>query len=285
MGIRQEINAAIRGLCKRAQASGFVPLTGNEQVDDFQNLANVHLMRGVARGAKEAIPGLVYGLVGVPAGLINGLGTGLGTKLSGGSFTEGFSEGFDDSTAFAKRYYSDPIRRAEMAAGGDWANRLFTGAQKYHQDALTRNIAPGKYNDYRHDLAVLDSVENGVSTATEFGLTLPVYGKLLGAGFGALAKGRKAVPAVQLAAQAKPASRWVGKASKLVGQAAQAELVPHVGFNAGMKAYNQNLDRLIADELTRRAQQAETDRLRVGPTQAQADELEQQQQGWWAWSP
>lgn len=285
MGIRQEINAALKGLCKKAQAHGFMPTTGNEQIDAWTNLANVHLLRGVARGVKEAIPGLVDGLVGVPAGLINGLGTGLGTKLSGGSFTKGFGEGFDDSTSFAKRYYSDPIRRAEMAAGGDWAKRLFTGAQKYHQDALTRNIAPGKYNDYRHDLAVLDSVENGVSTATEFGLTLPVYGKLLGAGFGALAKGRKAVPAVQLAAQTKPASRWVGKASKLVGQAAQAELVPHVGFNAGMKAYNQNLDRMIADELTRRAQQAETDRLRVGPTQAHADELAHQQQGWWAWSP
>lgn len=284
MGIRQEINAAIRGLCKRAQAPGFVPLTGNEQVNTFQNLANAHLLRGVARGAKEAIPGLVDGLVGVPAGLINGLGTGIGTKLSGGSFTDGFGEGFDASTEFAKRYYSDPIRRAEMAAGGDLARRLFTNGQKYHQDALARNIAPGKYNDYLHDLAVMDSVEKGVSTATEFGLTLPVYGKLLGAGFGALAKGRKAVPAVQFATQAKPASGLVGKASKLVGHAAQAELVPHAGFNAGMAAYNQNLDRLISEELARRTKQKESDRMRVGPTQVKADELAQQQQGWLAWS-
>ena len=284
MGIRQEINAALKGLCKKAQAHGFIPTTGNEQIDAWTNLANVHLLRGVSRGVKEAIPGLVDGLVGVPAGLINGLGTGLGTKLSGGSFTKGFGEGFDDSTSFAKRYYSDPIRRAEMSVGGNGVKRLLSGAQKYHQDALARNIAPGKYNDYLHELAVMDSVEKGVSTATELGLTLPVYGKLLGSGFGALAKGRETVPAVRIAAQAKPASRLVRKASKLVGQAVQAEFVPHTGFNAGMKAYNQNLDRLITDELTRHAQQAEKDSLRVGPTQARADELAQRQHDWWAWN-
>lgn len=182
MGIRQDINAAIRGLCKRAQAPGFVPLTGNEQVDAFQNLANVHLLRGVARGVKEAIPGLVDGLVGVPAGLINGLGTGLGTKLSGGSFTEGFGEGFDDSTAFAKRYYSDPIRRAEMAAGGDWAKRLFTGAQKYHQGVLEKSVGtptdlmgyPRKsYWEYRKALDDLASLEDGVAVGSELLATMP----------------------------------------------------------------------------------------------------------------
>lgn len=282
MGIRQEINAALNGLCKKAQAPGFMPTTGNEQIDAWSNLANVHLLRGVARGAKEAIPGLVDGLVGVPAGLINGLGTGLGTKLSGGSFTEGFGEGFDDSTEFAKRHYSDPIRRAEMAVGGNVVKRMFSGAQKYNQDEIKRNIAPGKYNNYLHDMAVMDSVEDGVSTATEFGLTLPVYGRLLGAGFSALAKGRKAIPAVQFASKA-PASGWVGKGSNLVGKAVQAEITPHVGFNAGMSAYNRNLDRLIANELELRAKQTEANRLRVGPTQANADELERRQQNWRAW--
>lgn len=284
MSIRQDINTALKGLYKKAQP-GFMMPTGNEQIDAASNLANVHIQRGIARGIKNMIPGIVDGLVGVPAGLINGLGSGIGDMLSGGSFTKGFGEGWDDSTSFVKNYYSDPIRRAEMAVGGNVVKSMLSGAQNYYQDALARNIAPGKYNDYLHELAVMDSVEKGVSTATELGLTLPVYGKLLGAGFGALAKGRKTVPAVRLAAQVKPASGLVRKASKLVGQAAQAEFVPHAGFNAGMKAYNQNLDRLITDELTRRAQQAEKDRLRVGPTQARADELAQRQHDWWAWNP
>lgn len=182
MGIRQEINAALKGLCKKAQAPGFMPTTGNEQIDAWTNLANVHLLRGVARGVKEAIPGLVDGLVGVPAGLINGLGTGLGTKLSGGSFTKGFGEGFDDSTSFAKRYYSDPIRRAEMAVGGNGVKRLLSGAQKYYQGVLEKSVGtptdlmgyPSKpYWEYRKALDDLASLEDGVAVGSELLATMP----------------------------------------------------------------------------------------------------------------
>ena len=182
MSIRKEINAALKGLCKKAQAHGFMPTTGNEQIDAWTNLANVHLLRGVARGVKEAIPGLVDGLVGVPAGLINGLGTGLGTKLSGGSFTKGFGEGFDDSTSFAKRYYSDPIRRAEMAVGGNGVKRLLSGAQKYHQGVLEKSVGTPTdfmgyprepYWKYRKALADLASMEDGVAVGSELMATIP----------------------------------------------------------------------------------------------------------------
>lgn len=182
MSIRQEINAALKGLCKKAQAPGFIPTTGNEQIDAWSNLGNVHLLRGVARGVKEAIPGLVDGLIGVPAGLINGLGTGIGTKWSGGSFKDGFGEGFNESTEFAKHYYSDPIRRAEMAVGGNAVKGILSGAQKYHQGVLEKSVGtptdimgyPRKsYWEYRKALDDLASLEDGVAVGSELLATMP----------------------------------------------------------------------------------------------------------------
>lgn len=184
MGIRQEINAALKGLCKKAQAPGFMPTTGNEQIDAWTNLANVHLLRGVARGAKEAIPGLVDGVVGTLSGVVDGTIRGANNlfSMSNETFSDGFRTGFDAQRAAVKRDYSDPIRRVEMAAGGNLIKRLFGGAQKYHQGVLEKSVGtptdlmgyPRKpYWEYRKALDDLASLEDGVAVGSELLATMP----------------------------------------------------------------------------------------------------------------
>jgi len=175
MNIIQEINRSVRELCKTAQAAGYVPMTGNAQIDAYTNLANTHLLRGVARGAKEVIPGLVDGIIGTGSGLINGAGHWLG----GGRFSDGWNE----STDFVKKYYSNPIRKAEMAVGGSALKKMFDGAQKYHQKTIEKEVgAPTDafgyprrpYWEYRKALDDMASIEDGVAIGSELLLSAPM---------------------------------------------------------------------------------------------------------------
>lgn len=168
MSILHEINRTVLAMCKRAQAPGFVPATGNEQVDAYANLGRAHLLRGVARGVKETIPGLVDGLIGSGAGLVNGAGQWLG----GGRFLDGW----DESKDFVRRHYSDPIRKAEMAVGGNFAKKMLDGAQRHHQGTIERQVGRDS-PEYRDALETMAGMEG----AAEFGTALVAMPAALGA--------------------------------------------------------------------------------------------------------
>ena len=199
MGIISEINR----LVKQAQAPGFVPTplyyssmmpkdmrkrvqkdwSPGGELDSWHNLAQSKMLRGVARGAKNAIPGLIDGVIGTGAGLINGTGQALG----GGSFYNGWKESND----FVKKYYSDPIRKAEMAIGGNAIKKVFDGADSYYRGNIEKAIgqthdANGvptkKYKDYVEGLNMLDSASDIASSGTELALTWPMWGKVMGYG-------------------------------------------------------------------------------------------------------
>lgn len=182
MSIRQEVSQSMRRLCKCAQAPGYAPMTGNAQVDAYQSLNNIHLLRGMMRGIKNTIPGLVDGVIGVPSGAIYGLGTGIQSKLNGGSFSDGFKNGFGSEFDYVRSAYSDPIRRMEMALGGNALKKMFNGAQKYHQNTIEKSVGgptdqfgyPRRpYWEYRNALNDMASIEKGVATGTEMLATVP----------------------------------------------------------------------------------------------------------------
>lgn len=191
MGIRQEINSTMKNLCKIAQDYVFVMPTGNDQIDAYSQLANVHLMRGVARGAKEAIPGLMDGVVGNLSGVVDGTIRGANNlfSMSNETFSDGFRTGFDAQREAVKRDYSDPLRRLAMSVGGNGVKRLLSGAQKYHEgtieNGIGKRIGPNgrmtsDWYEYERAKNSMRSIEGGMAAGTELAISLLGYGKLIG---------------------------------------------------------------------------------------------------------
>ena len=218
---RGKIRNALLGICKEAQFGGSIPAaaSGNPRADAYAQLADVHMRRGVARGVKNVIPGLVDAFVGMPAGVLNGLGHGLVNAVTGyGNFKDGFSEGYAQSADFTKEYMSDPIRRAEMRFGGNAMKDSFDRAQKYYENELRKMDGPDAdcyggyspaYKERQKALAQMAGVEDGVAAATEYGIDMLMGGGGL--------SGVKQIP---------------NTVSRLAAGAAGAG-APLAGFNAG----------------------------------------------------
>lgn len=255
MGVFSEINS----LVKKAQAPGFVPTplyyssmmpkdmrervqkdwAPGGELDSWHNLAQSKMLRGVARGAKNAIPGFIDGVIGTGAGLINGTGQWLG----GGSFSDGWKESND----FVKKYYSDPIRKAEMAIGGNAVKKVFDGADSYYRGNIEKAIgqthdANGvptkKYKDYVEGLNMLDSASDMASFGTELAITWPMWSKAIGYGTKALgAAGSRVAPLIKAdPARLGAAAQKYGPLAVLAGQ--EAPVVKSVAEN-GVKVMKQ----------------------------------------------
>lgn len=278
MGIYSEINRIV----KKAQAPGFVPTplyyssmmpkgirkqaqknwSPGGEIDSWQNLAQSKMLRGMARGARNAIPGFIDGTIGTGAGLINGTGQFLG----GGSFYDGWKESND----FVKKYYSDPIRKAEMFIVGNAVKKVLDGADSYYRGNIEKEIgqthdangAPTKkYKDYLEGLNMLDSVSDTVSSGTELALTWPMWGKAMGYGAKALGSvGSRVAPLIK--ANPKTFGRIAGK----IGTIPMFLAEPIIENNASAKRIEEKkrlLENLPRKESVGASKPYLTDRLRA----------------------
>lgn len=174
MGIRQEIKSTMKDLCKKAQAPGFMQLTGDETIDAYANLQNLHLLRGMGKGVRNFVSPFVNATVGLPGRIASAFGTGLGRKFTGGTFTDRFREGYETDSL--------------MRAGGRTVKRLLDATQKHHERTIEKGLGPrigpsgrmtpGWY-DYAHAKNNMDSIEGGVAAGTELALAIPFWGKAL----------------------------------------------------------------------------------------------------------
>lgn len=186
MGVLKEIS----NLVKKAQLDAFGPQhTGDNEIDTFSQLANAKLHRGFAKGVKETIPGFIDGTIGTASGLINGIGQWLG----GGSFRRGWK----DSTDFVRKYYSDPIRNAEMALGGNAVKKMYDNAIEGYDRDMKNIVGPAvdedgllrkRYWEYVNARNDVDSWADGLQKATEVGLSWPMFSKAVGPVIEAMAK-------------------------------------------------------------------------------------------------
>lgn len=194
MGVLSDINR----LVKQAQAPGFVPTplyispllpkgmrervqrdwAPGGELDSSFNLAQTRVVRGMAKEVKNAIPGFIDSVGGL---------------LGAGKFT--------------KEYISDPIRKAEMAIGGNAIKKLYDGADSYHRGNIEKAIGPThdangvptkKYKDYVEGLNMVDSMSDVVSYGTGLAITWPMWGKAIGAGVKGLGvAGRRVSPLIK----------------------------------------------------------------------------------------
>lgn len=202
--LRTLVARRIVGMRKEAQTPGYLPtnVSSNPKANAYENLANIHGYRGVARGVKNVIPGLVDFFVGDVGGALNGIGHGIVSGINDGrsfkdGFKGGFSEGYGMTKDFTKKYMSDPIRNAEMYYGGNAVKDMLDGAQNYWMDELRKGsrdtdyyggYSP-EYKERQKALAQMAGIEDGIASATEESL-----GLLAGVGGISNVKGLRWIP-------------------------------------------------------------------------------------------
>ena len=188
MGILREVSEICKtaAMAKKSQAPGFYHIPQGPAGDSL-NASNAHILRGAAKGIKEAIPGLLDSTVGNAYGL----GRGIARTFTG----EGFGTGFDEGKNEWNDYVTNPMRKIEMSLGGNAVKKTLDGTVKYHE-----NLSGGHnpWNDY---------LEGAAETGTDMALTWPLYGKAIGAAFkgtGAASKALSKIPVVGRTAKAAP---------------------------------------------------------------------------------
>lgn len=186
-------------LNKKAQAPGFIPTplyyssmmpSGmSKQVqkdwapggalDSSVHRSAISIPEGMARGAKNAIPGIID----YTAGTIAGLEEGVRSWKNGGIFEDGWNRGFDA----VRRHGSDPIRKAEMYLGGNALKRMFNSTKEWHEsnmengDLGPRRDAEGNLNsDWEDYLGAISVPGKVMQVGTEIALTWPMYAKMFG---------------------------------------------------------------------------------------------------------
>lgn len=157
-----------------------------KEQEDNEEYLTASLTRGVAKGLHGAMPGLAD-LTGAIAGVLNGLGHGTSSLMSGGEFKDGFNRGFSDSSNFAKRYYSDPIRHAQLFYGGNKVKKELDGWKDFYEQRIRDRIGDpvdGKGNlteKYRKAISVLDRgkiIEEMANRGTSAAVQWPIVGSL-----------------------------------------------------------------------------------------------------------
>ena len=174
MDARSEIDAAVKGMCKRGQPLAIGRhLSGDPDVDAYVDLYNNRLIRGVAKGIRDAIPGMVEYIPASSAGI---------ASLAMGN---GFNAGYDGWRKFVAPL-TDACRRLSMKLGGRHVKRLLDErfidlkgrAPGYDDraDRYARNMANAA--DYMTQLAVspygkfskaVKAVPRAVSAAPKIG--------------------------------------------------------------------------------------------------------------------
>ena len=209
-----------------------------KEQSDAEEYATASLMRGVGKGAHEALPGLAD-TFGAVAGLLNGLGHGAWNYFSGsGTFGDGFSRGFSDSADFAKKYYSDPIRYAQMYYGGDKARKALTEWKDFYEKRIMDDVGPAfgpdgkltdKYRRARNAIGAGNTIGAFASNGTEWGAQALMLGGLL-KGIGAASRATSVAPAAASAvgASASTAAPAVGNVGKVLNVMTNPWLVSSV---------------------------------------------------------
>ena len=141
-------------------------LTPQQRAANQASLA--HKSRGVLKGLREVVPGILDFVGGSGAGLGRGIVAPLtADRIGDVTFTDGWNEG----KKLWSDYVTDPIRRMEMAAGGnkvrDWTNKSVQQAE----------AAAGGHNDWD------DVSESLYSVGTEIAAGWPAFGKSIQAVF------------------------------------------------------------------------------------------------------
>lgn len=141
-----------------------------------QRRADMAGLSGALKGIRDFVPGIIDNVIGNTAGIANG---------AWHAFTgRPFHEGFNLSKDFVKRQYSDRIRGAEMAMGGN-AVRDAVNSEKSRLDteALVNTGGDlGKLRQLAADRKALESGEGAVAGMTELALGVPAYSMLFGLG-------------------------------------------------------------------------------------------------------
>lgn len=141
-------------------------LTPQQRASNQASMA--HKARGVMKGLKEVIPGILDFTGGSGAGLARGIVAPL-TADRMGDVT--FQDGWKEGQKLWSDYVTDPVRRLEMAAGGnkvrDWMNKNVQQAE----------AAAGGHNDWD------DVSESLYSVGTEMAAGWPAFGKSIQAVF------------------------------------------------------------------------------------------------------
>lgn len=190
----------------------------NEQ-KDWEGYGSSSVLRDVAKGLHEAVPGIAD-IVGSVAGVLNGTGRGIGNWISDGpeTFGDAFSKGYNDSTRFAKKYYSDPIRNAQMYYGGDKVKKELDEMNEFYRKRVLEAQGPAadsfgvrnkKYWDAVERMNAIKSVSKGAGTIAQILAQWPMAGAAFGRLFGAAGK---AIPLSSEVAAASNASSKIAPA-------------------------------------------------------------------------
>lgn len=199
MGLLKDISNAIKNVTKTAQAPGFIPTPSyyssmqpksmsdrtqkdwglGGKMDSMYHSANASMLRGVAKGMKEAVPGFVDFTSGNIAGLVAG-----GIEKARGNK---FSDGFYGAKGEVRRL-TDAIRRGEMAIGGNAVRKGLDSVRDYHLGNVEKSLgqmydSSGEltkdWKDYVKHLEGIQGIEDVSARATELAVTWPAYGKAL----------------------------------------------------------------------------------------------------------
>ena len=199
--ILEEVRHTVRSMIKKAQigSPGLIPTplyyasmqpksmsertkkdwAPGGPLDSSVHAANMSIMRGIAKGVKEAIPGTIDFTFGNLAGLLGGSIN----KFRGGKFSDGYFGAKGEV-----RNITDNIRRVEMALGGNMVRNGIDSLQGYHLGNIERQLGPmtGKdgnltkdWKDYAEYLGLLQNGEGVAADATEMAVTWPMYGKFI----------------------------------------------------------------------------------------------------------
>lgn len=217
MGALNDIDSSVKRMQKSGQVAWrrlWVPpgREGDKTIEEaqaWQDLAASKQGRGALRAVKEFVPSLIDGTVGTLAGL----GNGIVSKFTGGTY----SKGYDDSKSFVRRWYSDPLRKAEMALGGNLVKRMVDRSIENQEisrlnsigSLLDENGEPTEaYKDFIAGKELSDSLGNAAEMATGIAISMPAYGAAYGKSVNMLGHvlggGKNAVRVAQTAGFAQP---------------------------------------------------------------------------------
>jgi hypothetical protein len=105
------------------------------------------------------------------------------------------------SRDFVRRYMSDPIRRTEMAIGGNAVKGALGKSEKFHRDNIEKDLGPmfingkvaPKWKDYADANDTLDKLETGTELTTGIALGGKISGSTISKLWNAGKLGRAAV--------------------------------------------------------------------------------------------
>ena len=217
---------------------------------DLSGIKRRHAARGFLRGVRDVVPNTIDGIIGTGLGLVGGLGSFIGGK--------NFSEGWGQGSGLVKKYMSDPIRDAEMAAGGNAVKRFVDKSIDNAKYKALNRIAEGPGGDVERNMNRFvvgvnnaKAIEDGVAVGTDVLLSWPVYGKafgLLGKGINGLSSGGRLAKATNVAKSMNPTAptRWsrFSRSAKNVLGKSQA---PAFSGISGYSKYKETSDALNGD--------------------------------------